>query len=260
MQTGFQLFGPEHLAVIALVPIVAGFLAVTRRRFPRTARPIRYGLALLLMVCNVSYYGNWVIRGERIFPGHMPLDVCDVGLWLMVAVLVTLKPAIFDVAYYWALVGAALAVVTPNLTNESLFLKAPVFRRTRLDRGGSVVPGVERAVAAASRVRGKVIAGPQHHGRACGRLRFCFQDELHVSTRQALGEDPPELVRSMAVVYSCVRRAGAGAVSAAVLAVLAEVGNGAGGGDRRAGGRSAGFPVSEGCGQLDGWEKMQARP
>jgi len=127
MQTGFQLFGPEHLAVIALVPIVAGFLAVTRRRFPRTARPIRYGLALLLMVCNVSYYGNWVIRGERIFPGHMPLDVCDVGLWLMVAVLVTLKPAIFDVAYYWALAGAALAVVTPNLTNESLFLKAQFF-------------------------------------------------------------------------------------------------------------------------------------
>jgi len=127
MQTGFQLFGPEHLAVIALVPITAGFLAVTRRRFPRTAKPIRYTLAFLLLVCTVSYYGNWILQGERMFPDHVPLELCDIALWLVIATLLTLKPAIFDVAYYWALIGTALAVVTPNLTNPTVFLEVQFF-------------------------------------------------------------------------------------------------------------------------------------
>jgi len=127
MQTGFQLFGPEHLAVIALVPIAAGFLAATRRRFPRTAKPIRYGLAFLLLVCTVSYYGGWVIQGVRIFPDYLPLEVCDVALWLVIVTLLTLNPAVFDVTYYWALVGATAAVVTPNLTDQSLLLKIQFF-------------------------------------------------------------------------------------------------------------------------------------
>jgi hypothetical integral membrane protein (TIGR02206 family) len=127
LQTGFQLFGPKHLAVIGLVPITAGLLAVTRRRFPRTAKPFRYGLALLLVACTVSYYGSWIVPGERIFPGHMPLELCDFALWLVIATLMTLKPVIYDVVYYWALIGTAMAVVTPNLTHPSLFMEIQFF-------------------------------------------------------------------------------------------------------------------------------------
>lgn len=127
MQTGFHLFGPEHVAVIGLVPIVAGFLAVTRRRSPRTAKPIRYGLIILLLACTFSYYGSWIIQGERMFPGHMPLELCDFALWMMIVTLLTLKPVFFDLAYYWAVIGAALAVVTPNLTYPSLFMEVQFF-------------------------------------------------------------------------------------------------------------------------------------
>src|SRR5215469_7566249 len=127
MPTAFQPFGAEHLAAIGLIPVVAGFLAVTRLRFPRTSKPIRYGLAFLLLVCTVSYYANWIINGKPIFPNHIPLEVCDFALWLVIVALLTLDSDIFDVVYYWALVGTALAVVTPNLTNESLFLKIQFF-------------------------------------------------------------------------------------------------------------------------------------
>jgi len=127
MQTGFQLFGPEHLAVIAIVPALAAFLAITRRHFPRAAKPIRYALAFLLLVCTVSYYGNWFVHGERMFPDHVPLELCDIALWLVIGTMLTLNRAIFDVAYYWALIGTALAVVTPNLTNPSLFLEVQFF-------------------------------------------------------------------------------------------------------------------------------------
>jgi hypothetical integral membrane protein (TIGR02206 family) len=127
MQTGFHRFGPEHLAVIALVPIVAGFLAVTRRKFPRTAKPIRYGLVILLLACAASYYANWTMQGQPVFPGHLPLELCDVALWMMIATLLTLKPVCFDLAYYWAVIGTALAVVTPNLTYPSLFMEVQFF-------------------------------------------------------------------------------------------------------------------------------------
>lgn len=127
MQTGFHPFGPAHVAVIFLVPVVAGLLAVTRRRFVSASKPIRYSLALLLVLSSVSYYASWIIQGERMFPNHVPLELCDVALWLVVATLLSLKPAIFDLAYYWALIGTALAVVTPNLTYPSLFMEVQFF-------------------------------------------------------------------------------------------------------------------------------------
>lgn len=127
MQTDFHLFGPVHLAVIGLVPIAAAVLAAVQSRIPRAGKPIRYSLVLLLLACTIAYYGSFVIAGERMFPNHVPLELCDAALWLVIVALITLKPAIFDVAYYWALVGTALAVVTPNLTQPSLFLQVQFF-------------------------------------------------------------------------------------------------------------------------------------
>jgi hypothetical integral membrane protein (TIGR02206 family) len=88
---------------------------------------VRIALALLLFVCTILYYGNFAVHGEQMFPNHLPLELCDFSLWLVILALLTLNPAICDVAYYFAVAGASMSLLTPNLTEPSLFLSVQFF-------------------------------------------------------------------------------------------------------------------------------------
>ena len=52
------------------------------------------------------------------FPIQAPSDLCDVTLYLTVIALFTLSPAVFDVAYYSALAGTSMALLTPDLWEQ----------------------------------------------------------------------------------------------------------------------------------------------
>lgn len=127
MPANLQLFGIAHLMILATVPLLAVMLAALQRRLPPGSRAVRVALALLLLLCTILYYGNYFVHGEQMFPGHLPLELCDVSLWLVIPALLTLKPAIFDVAYYFALAGASMSLLTPSLTEPSLFLSVQFF-------------------------------------------------------------------------------------------------------------------------------------
>jgi hypothetical integral membrane protein (TIGR02206 family) len=127
MAASFHLFGIVHLAILAAVPLLAVLLAVVQRRLLTGSRAVRVALALLLFLCTILYYGRYAMLGEPMFPGHLPLELCDVSLWLVILALLTLKPTIFDVAYYFALAGASMSLLTPNLTEPSLFLSVQFF-------------------------------------------------------------------------------------------------------------------------------------
>jgi hypothetical integral membrane protein (TIGR02206 family) len=131
MPPGLRMFGPAHLAILCTVPALAALLALAQQRFPGTGRLIRFVLVLLLFATTVSYYSYFAVTGARMFPDHVPLELCDASLWLVMASLLTLKPAIFDVAYYWAIAGATQSLFTPNLVNPTRFLSLWFF----LDHG-----------------------------------------------------------------------------------------------------------------------------
>jgi len=128
MPAHLHLFGLEHLLILAAVPLLAVLLAVLQRRLPPGSRALRFALADLLLLCTVAYYGSFPLHGQPMFPNHMPLELCDAALWLVVAALLTLSPLAFDLAYYFALAGASMSLLTPNLTAAStLFLSVQFF-------------------------------------------------------------------------------------------------------------------------------------
>ena len=127
MPANLHLFGIVHLAILATVPLLAVMLAALQRRLPPGSRAVRVALALLLLLCTIVYYGSFFVHGERMFPGHLPLELCDVSLWLVIPALLTLQPAIFDVAYYFAMAGASMSLLTPSLSEPSLFLSVQFF-------------------------------------------------------------------------------------------------------------------------------------
>lgn len=116
MTSYLKLFGTAHLSMLAAVPAIGAVLALAHRKAPAAARTIRLGLAATLVFNSILFYG-WRIETHVLsFPNGLPLELCDLSLFLAILSLYTLKPAFFDLAYYWALAGASMALLTPNLT------------------------------------------------------------------------------------------------------------------------------------------------
>jgi hypothetical integral membrane protein (TIGR02206 family) len=115
MPGNLHLFGLVHLLILASVPAFAAVLVVVQRRLQFDSRWLRYSLAPILFLCEFSYYGCSAFQGQPIFPDRLPLELCDLSMWLVLIALLTLKPAVFDLAYYYALAGASMSLLTPDM-------------------------------------------------------------------------------------------------------------------------------------------------
>jgi hypothetical integral membrane protein (TIGR02206 family) len=115
MQSSFQLFGPAHLAILGAVPSLAGLLAFAQRKLAPGSRSLRFGLASFILLDAAVYYAYLIAHGQLSFPDHLPLELCDASLCLIIIALFTLNKTVFDLAYYGALAGATMALLTPNL-------------------------------------------------------------------------------------------------------------------------------------------------
>jgi len=132
MPANLHLFGLVHLLILGAVLLLAAILVAVQRMLSSGSRGLRIALAALLSMSSAMYYGYFALHGQLTFPDRLPLELCDVSLWLVVIALLTLNPAIFDLAYYGALAGASMSLLTPNVPESSpLFLSVQYF----LDHG-----------------------------------------------------------------------------------------------------------------------------
>ena len=115
----FEFFGFAHIAamgVILAVPIVLT-LVVRRLDSERTTQAICYAFAGVIALNEVL---NWSYRlatvGVHEFVReYMPLHVCGIAVFAAVITLVFRRQTAYEIAYFWGLVGATNAVVTPQL-------------------------------------------------------------------------------------------------------------------------------------------------
>jgi len=115
MTNNFHLLGMVHLLILASVPTLAAIFAIVHRKLPQNIRWPRIGLASIILLDSSLFYGYMVTHGQLTFPNHLPLELCDASLCLVILALFTLNETVFDLAYYGALAGASMALLTPNL-------------------------------------------------------------------------------------------------------------------------------------------------
>jgi hypothetical integral membrane protein (TIGR02206 family) len=118
MRFNFQLLGAAHLGILGAVVALAATLAAVQRRLVPGCKWLRMGLASVLLMDVVLWYGYLGAQGALRFPYDLPLEMCDATLCLVIIVLFTLSPAVFDVAYYCALAGTSMALLTPDLWEQ----------------------------------------------------------------------------------------------------------------------------------------------
>src|SRR5579859_2035284 len=115
MQPYIHLFGPAHLLILTAVPLLAASLAILQRKFMAASKSLRLALAAALLMDTCVFYGYQVTHHLLSFPDHLPLELCDFSLVLVLLSLLSLHKTIFDLAYYLTLAGATMALITPNL-------------------------------------------------------------------------------------------------------------------------------------------------
>jgi|ERR1700722_3760868 len=118
MSDPFERFGPAHLALLAAVPLLGGVLAAVQRRLGPKTKWLRMGVAFALLLDTVLWYADLGLHGQLTFPEKVPLELCDATLFLTIVTLFDHRKAIFDVAYYTALAGASMALLTPNVAES----------------------------------------------------------------------------------------------------------------------------------------------
>jgi hypothetical integral membrane protein (TIGR02206 family) len=112
---GLRLFGPGHLAILASILLLAAVLGKSCRRSRKTANWIRYSLASFLALNEIIWY-IYRIRSEGFrFPEGLPLNLCDVMLWVTVAAVFSLNWRVFELSYFIGIGGSGMALITPDL-------------------------------------------------------------------------------------------------------------------------------------------------
>ena len=120
MSSQFQIFSLTHLVIIALVPLLAALLVWWSRNNDPAVNRIRIGLAAVILVDELVWYGYYLNQGWFTFPHSLPLQLCDITLWLTVYTLFTGSAKVYQLIYYWGLAGTTMAVLTPDVSTPPL--------------------------------------------------------------------------------------------------------------------------------------------
>ena len=116
----FQFLGVSHIVVLILTIVLPVVLSVLVRKADSSVitNAVCYLLGATLIVNEV---GLWVYRMATVesfsefLQRHLPLHICGVALFVVMLALFRRNQTLYEVAYFWGIVGTLNAVLTPQL-------------------------------------------------------------------------------------------------------------------------------------------------
>jgi len=112
----FILFGRDHLISLGLVVIICIAIYAFRNTWNEPAKKgTRWSLLALIYLCEGSWQvwmwsiGSWTIQGM------LPLWLCSATSWTMPLLLIWRNPKYYQWVYFMGLIGASMALLTPDL-------------------------------------------------------------------------------------------------------------------------------------------------
>jgi release factor glutamine methyltransferase len=101
-----ELLSAEHLG--ALVVTAAAVVAAVRRPAPRA-------LAVVIGAAYLVEHAYFVVRGTWALDFNLPLHLTDIVTLVSVLALLTRRPLLVELTWFWALTASLQAVLTPDL-------------------------------------------------------------------------------------------------------------------------------------------------
>jgi hypothetical integral membrane protein (TIGR02206 family) len=111
----FVLFGPAHLSALGIVALL-NLLLIFRgdHIHPRYRKPLRYFLAGMLIVNEITYQSWNIITGRWSIQWNLPLHLCSLLVWLCAYLLITKSYKVYEIVYFLGIAGALQPLLTPD--------------------------------------------------------------------------------------------------------------------------------------------------
>ena len=108
------LFGPLHVSLLVAIAAIAAGLPYVCRQGWLPMRGARLAIGWALAANEIVW---WIYRYSRegIHAANLPLQLCDLTVWLAVLGCLTVAPVIVEFAWFAGIGGAGMALLTPNL-------------------------------------------------------------------------------------------------------------------------------------------------
>jgi hypothetical integral membrane protein (TIGR02206 family) len=111
----FVLFGPAHLASLAVVLLFnLAFILVRRSSSQGLRRGLRLGMAAWLVLNELSWHVWTWANGDWNVQTMLPLQLCNVFVFLSALMLLTRSRKIYEYAYFLGIGGAIQSLITPD--------------------------------------------------------------------------------------------------------------------------------------------------
>ena len=109
-----KLFGTLHLSLLAVIAGIGVVLCWSVRRGRLPVRAVRLGLGWGIAINELIWWWYRYSR-EGVHGVNLPLQLCDLTVWLSVVGCLTLNPTVAEFAYFAGMAGAGMALLTPDL-------------------------------------------------------------------------------------------------------------------------------------------------
>lgn len=111
----FVLFNAPHLTALGIILLINVLIVFFRKRFsPGGKLALRYTLAAILVVVELSWHLWNLTIGEWTLQTMLPLHLCSALVWLSAYMLVSKNYHIYEYAYFLGIGGAIQALLTPD--------------------------------------------------------------------------------------------------------------------------------------------------
>jgi hypothetical integral membrane protein (TIGR02206 family) len=113
----FERYGIHHLSALLLTAALGAALAAAARAShdTRTRLRIRVGLAVSLAALDLAFLWFAVAEGRLSWWEFLPLQLCDLAVFLAIYALLFLSPLAYELVYFWGGAGTLIALLTPDL-------------------------------------------------------------------------------------------------------------------------------------------------
>lgn len=110
-------FSAYHTIPLIITAITFLLLIPFRKRLmdEKANKLFRHVLAAFISIQQASIYIWYTAAGEWSLELTLPLQLCDLSLFLTIAVLLTRNQLLSELLYYWGLGGATQAMLTPSI-------------------------------------------------------------------------------------------------------------------------------------------------
>lgn len=109
------LFGPVHLALLSTIAVIGAILIGACRTQRISKNSLRVSIGVLLAVNELIWWAYRYSHEGFHFPRNLPLQLCDVTVWMTVIACLTLAPWAVEFDYFAGIAGAGMSLLMPDL-------------------------------------------------------------------------------------------------------------------------------------------------